>query len=397
MLSSFFLFFSFFSYLTIFPFPTDVQPYALFIAIIITILNVNVRFTFQVKIIFFVMLYSIVVFLFSEFNINSFRSLLNYVSFFFIVNASYITLKNNGFRKIYYFALLTWLIVGVIQTYINSEFLSFLLPRNTYTILSDTSGRGVTSLAPEPTMYAHICICFWIIYMINFFESEKIYVNILVLTAIFYQIFFLSKSSTVIILLLVGFCIYIVYTLFYYRQFKVIFLAISLIFTILYSYYNYYLVDSDNRISFLLATVLEDPTIIFKLDQSVSDHFVHSFLPYYHLITSFGMPGRFDTFENYVETIYSIPSFDGITKTFIPLTHIRITSGFGSNIYELGVVGLLIPLSMFYSFKNLLKINKSLIYPFIVFMLGFIPSFHITVPIVGFIIGNAIYKNSLLS
>lgn len=105
-------------------------------------------------------------------NINGIRILSNYFSLFIISFATYLVLTD--LRRIPYnlfvYIVYIWGIVGLIQLFYPT-FLSFLTLRGAYG--GPTYGRGVSSLAVEPTFYGMICVFLMMINYINFRNMPK--------------------------------------------------------------------------------------------------------------------------------------------------------------------------------------------------------------------------------
>lgn len=89
-------------------------------------------------------------------------------------------------------ATVVYLVVAIIQTVINKQAFAFLLFD-----LRTNAVRGVTSLAPEPTFYATVCLFLILIFLLLKYKNYKIYIAILL-----FEIIFLSKSTMIILFLI---------------------------------------------------------------------------------------------------------------------------------------------------------------------------------------------------
>ena len=113
---------------------------------------------------------------------------------FLIPYVAYTSLKSTGGIPylFFVFAVSFWLLVGSVQLLIDASFLQFILYREQSISDLIESGRGVTSLAPEPTFYGIICVFLAIINQLCF-RNEKYYKWILL--ACLFQIFVINTQE----------------------------------------------------------------------------------------------------------------------------------------------------------------------------------------------------------
>ena len=171
---------------------TDMQPFALLMAIILLLLKGKIVIPENNArgLTFCVML--IALFTITSFAINDpfqvLKRLFSYVSIFLIPIAVYncITLSKDKVERILKGTILIYLFVGLIQKYLYPGFMTQLMSyyRNPF-------GRGVCSLTCEPSFYGYMMFFFFL--MATKFEKNK-YIYLLLCL---FQVVFLSQSVTV--------------------------------------------------------------------------------------------------------------------------------------------------------------------------------------------------------
>lgn len=382
-----FLFFCFFPYLKIIPIPTDSQPYALAIGIFI-ISAVGFRYLKkELYYLLIVALFSIAFSFVENFSFNTVRSVINYVSLFVVSAATYMTLSRMGNIPygLYKFVIVVWLSVGLIQQFIYPGFGAFLISRMSEGVVK--TGRGVTSLAPEPTFYAIICSLLAIVNFLNF-QREKHYK--LIMLVLFFQIFILSRSSTMI-LLVVGafFCYKLIQIISRKPKFIFTLAAIIIVMYISLPFIAEYF--SNYRIGKLLGELVENPRLFIVVDESVNERFIHAFFPGYAFFTDFGMPHFYGNFSRYMNEIY----FSGQFNDYIPYyksEYTRIMSGIGSAFFELGVIALLIVVVIVNCTRKISRYNHQCLFWSILFVFILINAMPLSNALIGLVFGNFIYR-----
>lgn len=382
---------SFFPFIQIIPLGTDSQPYALMVSMIIFPFYFNRKINLSLFLLFVIAVFSIAVLFFSKIDFGSIRSLINYVSLFII---SYVTYKcfkfTNGLNyKIFKNVVYTWFAIGTIQTFVYSNFLSFLLPRGSSEATIE-SGRGVVCLAPEPTFYGIVCVLFIMIGYLNFRDYKgikKIYTLLLI------QIFIYARSSLVILMIFACLLIYAFASFMAKKKnkFKIIF-TVSLFLFILISVINNYSEQiSGIRIGKILTLMLENPDKLVLIDDSINERFVHLFFPLYGFIENWGLPHGYSQYADFMATCYNNPDLNYLVTDYtLKNKIIRIMSGWGSILFELGAVGLLL---LYVIIKNLkIVIEGKMRYVIILGFIGLLANaVSFATALLPFIIGNIIY------
>ncbi len=361
---------------------TDSQPCAFGVAILLHLFYTNRRCP-DLFLLLIVLIFSFLILCFSPLDFNSLRSIFNYLSLFVVCSATYLVLKNKELSwHLFKCVVYIYFFVGLIQMFFIPDFLSFLVPRGSAFL----SGRGVSCLTPEPTFYAMICTCLMVISFLNFREHKGFYkINILLLV----QIVCFARSATVIFIMLVSFLLYIIFS----RGLKTI-AAICFIGCLLYWGIKVLQpVLASYRAGHLFYSLLENPAEFLMIDESVNERFIHAFFPIYGFCENFGLPYGFGSFNAYMRDIYNRGDFSTYLL-FYRDDYVRIMSGLGSAIFELGIVGCLIPWVLIKNMWKIIKEDKRFMFYGFLFFLILLNAMPLSNAIIGFVFGNIIYLGS---
>ena len=382
-----YLFFIFFPFLSIFRFPTDSQPNGLFFSLIILLTTKKIlKFNYLYLNIFFTFIISFFIFLISSYNIANLLNFSIYISILIIPYTVFFTLKKINGLPYNFFKLVVyiWGIVGLIQNYVYKNFLTFLIMRSSGTSIY---GRGVGSFAPEPTYYGTVCLFFLIIYLLNF----KFKKNYFLLFFIIFQIFILSKSSTVIFILFLSSLLYI---LFLFFKFKILnsfaLLALFTFFMLQFKLFDFFW--ENTRFYKILNVLIENPEIILK-DESISERINHAYFPILSVIENNGIPHLFGTFNNYINLKISSGNHSILLHKEINTDHYKkIMNAYGSIIFDLGIFSTFLFYTIFKLFKSILFTNL-IIFIFLLFNFSLFTAISFNNSLILFIIGNLFYLN----
>ena len=386
--------FSLFPYIQILPLGTDSQPNALLIGLFLFPFCCKWKMNFNLAITFLFMIVAFFLLFISPLDFNSIRSLMNYMTLFVVSYVSFYALKKiNGlpyglYKKIVY----VWFIVGTIQLFVYPDFLSFLIPRGNSEATME-SGRGIVCLTPEPTFYGITCLILVLLAYLNFRNKPGIKIIYWIL---FLQIFIYSRSSLVIFLLIATFGIYLLSSIFRNDKNKIKRIAILSIFAILFFLIINWSKDyiTSSRFGKLFFILLENPETFILLDASVNERFIHVFFPIYGFIKDFGMPHGFGSYPNFMVECFQAPEFQHLFTDYVLQrgAPTRIMSGWGSLLYELGIIGVFLVYVLYINISTLLSGQKKLIVFLLMcgILLNAIPFSN---PLIPFFIGNLIYLN----
>jgi hypothetical protein len=385
----------FFPFLNILQLPIDSQPNSLIISFVIIFLNYKLiinKFPYKLTILFLILFIATLLLLFSKFSFETFSSYISYLSLCIVPLAAYISLKRlnglsfNLFRNI----ILIWAFVAIIQILVNPEFLSFLQYRSSG---SAQMGRGVNSLAPEPTYYGTVITLFIIIYFLNHFYENKSKLWIILL---FIQLLIFSISTTIIAVFFISIFLYFLLDLLKFN-FNIKFL-ITLILTILFFgilFYLYYDIVSETRLYKILEIVISNPDLVL-LDESINERFNHAFFPIVNLFDNNLLPMGFGQFQTYIINKMSSPDYTMFFEN-INLEHYnKIMSGYGAAFFELGIFGILIPYFLYILFKKLFNM-KITFFIFILLNMVLFTSISLNNALILFVFGNVMYLSIEIS
>lgn len=380
-----FLLFSFFPFITFFKTPFDLQPFSLVFAIILVFLcrekpNLYIFYFILISIFAFLLLIN------SSFNLNSIRSFANYISLFFITYASYLVFHKisvKQIKKILIMSFSIWIIVGIIQTSMDSSFLNSLLSSARG---SGFQGRGVLGLAPEPTMYGIVLLFFGMIGFVLFDDKIK-YMFILISLL---SIIFLSKSSLVLFLLIL--CISVFFLIYLLFCKPILFIFFILLVVPIYIFILIILDNIESQIRFLiiLEKLLNDPIHILE-DGSLNDRYLNIYFSIKGLIDGWFLPNGYGYWGEYF--LNSLQDYKGYVSNYVSFGS-KPLSGFGSVLFEMGIIGV----AMLFMISKIIveyfnKYEKKGLWLFLIIlnllMLNAVP---IALPFLGFLLGYFIYK-----
>ncbi len=378
----------FFPFLNFFRIPTDSQPNSLLLSLVIISINFKaIRQHFPAILLLFVFIIFIALSLLfaSNLSVNSIISFIGYISLFLIPLATYISLLKIGGlpRELLFNSLIIWGIVAIIQRFVNPEFMSFILFRSSGAGLM---GRGVNSLAPEPTYYGTVLVLFLIIYFLNFsWTNIKLHIIFIV-----FQLIFLSLSSTIFAVLFISYFLFVLFQMVKIKLDRsILFIIISIIciVNILFLMFNDYILET--RIYKITEVLLTSPEIIL-MDESINERFNHAFFPLVSLFDNYGLPMGFDNFQQYILTKVVDDKYSIFFENIEMDHYKKIMSAYGSIFFELGAIGLIIPYFLYSIFKPILSFK---IYLFSFFLLNLLlfTSISLNNSLVLFVFGNVLF------
>ena len=387
ILSLLLILFSCFPYISVLPIPTDTQPYALICGMLIFFSYKKRFWNRQFHQLLIVCIIAFCLCLFSGLTFSALRSFLSYFSLFVLTYASYCALVlNKGLSlSLYKIVVYVWFIVGTIQVFIYSDFLTFLLPRGSSEALLD-SGRGVLGLAPEPTHYGLTCLLLMLLGYINWkwdIRVKKMYILLLV------QIFVYSISSMTIFIIALTLLSYYVYGLFHSRNFLLTFSIITILLIIAFVVVNHYLEQVQTyRVGKLVALLIDNPSLFLVLDESVNERFLHIYIPFKGFFDNYFLPHGFDSFELYFDQFLRNDDSGIISSYMYSKDSVeKIQSAWGAAFFELGIFALLI-VNVFRTIVSSLYKKQERFVIMTALSLVFLNAFPFSTPLTSLILGN---------
>ncbi|WP_067177447.1 hypothetical protein [Sulfurospirillum sp. UCH001] len=370
--------FSFFPYITLYSFGSDIQPWSIVSITLMSLLLFynKIRFYNIFVFLFLPFLYSLFLLIVSMDYSSGVRSTLGYLTIGlvpFIFNR--ILIKHYElFVKFLKLTTIVYLIVGLIQILFDEQFMAFLLNRNTTTI-----SRGVVSLSPEPTFYGIICL-----FLILLFISLDIKNKIKYIFLLLFQICFLAQSTMTIFFLL----IFSFYYFLFKMNIKIVGLLCLSMFVTLIFIDNIDFVPQNIRLFQLISAFLNDPSNIVIFDASINERVSAIYFSIKGFIDNNFLPNGFGIYSQYLN--HELPKQNIFWWTS---ESNRIMSFYGSILFEMGFIGFTIPfvytIIIFRAYKN--QIGSGLLYFFFIntILVSAIP---LSFPFVGIYMATLLHK-----
>jgi hypothetical protein len=179
----------------------------------------------------------------------------------------------------------------------------------------------------------------------------------LILLLLLFQIFFLAQSGVTILLLL----FLPAYWFFFFPRPSAI-LGVLCFLALAALAFVYMLPQVQGlRVAYLAANLLAHPLDLSRIDVSVNARIGHILFSILGFLDNHGIPGGFDHFNTYV-------GFKASKVNFVWLgglsPHMKIISGYGAGLFELGIFGLAIPLAGLIACLNFFRpeLRKGLVF-----------------------------------
>lgn len=318
---------------------SDTQPFALlfsiFIIFVLSVMTKRILLTKELFVLMLMFLYTCFMFMLSPEKTNAIRSLAGYATLFFVTYASYNTSKNIK-TKWFNLAVYIWFSVAVVQLTVDKYFGDFLLPR-----MSTSESRGVTSLAVEPSYFAIVCVFLLLLNdLLKSLGKQKKLKHITIMSLLIFQIIItFSGMGFIFLLIYMGgkFISILAKEGIWKHKGKLVMICIAIVATFL----SFRTIDSlqQSRAGAILAAAIIDPKVVLIEDASIADRLSHAILPLYSIVYSSGIGLGMGTWTNYLPQLQSYAGgyVEVIAQYASPG---RIMSGWGTAIYELGILGL---------------------------------------------------------
>ena len=318
----------------------DSQPWPLLFGSIFLLTSFKNTFYQKDIFIFLLPLIAMIVWLLFSINILDFvalRALVNYSTISICLFAFLIFFRKYEFPMGLFIGInIIYLVVGVIQLYNPDIVSSIVISRG----LGET-GRGVTSLAPEPTFFGIFLFFISFIYLVQSEFKPSYKICILIFLNII-AIILLSKSSTVLLFILLSIPVILV------TRLSLIALIVTILLSVLSAYVFYYFLE-DTRIMFLLELFAEQGiTKLIFIDASVNDRVANVIYPIHGFYLNNFLPSGFHSFTQthaYLNDYYLGFFNYGSGST-------SILSYLGAFLYELGFMGLFFLMWIFIRMQN---------------------------------------------
>ena len=356
------------------PIASDTQPNALLIAVLVFLVGRRVPLPLPVWALLVLLTGASLLFLAEGGTINGMRSLLGYTTVFAVACAT-LVLAANDIRlsdKTLDRAVYIWTFVGAIQLFLWHPFMTFLV-----TASRTTEGRGVTSLSNEPSLYATTMVFFVILYFMRRREQSWPVFLCIIQIVLFAQ----SALGVLFVIMMLG-----LYALLRLSAPGAVIAVLALLAALFALVMNGGDLLAGTRIGSLLILLKDNPMRVLQVDQSVSTRFGGVFYSIKGAIDNAFVPRGFDVWReySYIQNMTYKSTFGESTQVD------RIMSGYGSALFEMGWVGLTIPLLITVgTVKSMWRESKAraVSFLFVVHLLLLTPV-PLTFPLVGMLIGN---------
>ena len=371
---------AFFPYVELVPLGTDTQPYALIIAAVLTGASVHKRVRRELVVLFFPFGVSLLMLITDGATYTGLRSVSNYASIAVIPYAVSLGMRADRdlFATMLRVAVYGWLAAACLQIAFGPDVLVPLLPS-----VRTSGARGVTSLAPEPTHYGMQCLFMLLLVVMEFRGARRVWLAALLIAQVL--LFARSAMAGLFLVILVG-----LYLLTYINSpRRILFIALLIGGTlgglIVVARTGLFQLQS-SRLFSLGTAVLRHPTYLFLVDASGNQRFSNILFSVYGFLQSGMVPHGFGTFADYVSTV--APRFQEIIAH--PGGEDRIMSGYGAALFELGVVGAVIPAAITVAMWRFYRAEPAQFILYVVMLhLMLLTAIPLANPIIGVIIGYA--------
>ncbi len=382
-----FFFFCFFPYIDIIRIGTDTQPNALIVSIILLIAMRNKKL--NLPIIFFWLLFFISILFVPSSNLSSFetaKNVLNYLSVPLLCFAAYNMYLKSSFEmsfKVFFLIIMTYFIVGFVQMYYDPDFMTFLLNQGARGVM--LGGRGVVSLCPEPAFYGSLCLFFCVFSLVQY----PLKYNLVSLPILIFQLIFFSQSATSILVLIIAAMIFMALQIGRLRLKYV--LAAGLILLSANVVYQK-MEDSlaNNRASVLITEIRKNPLLLAQLDVSAGVRITSSISPFLAAKHNAFLPMGMGNYKSFISKLYRSGEYPKLLSKYIVYEIGRLGGGINMVLFHLGFLGLLFPIAIYLSFKELFYKNKVL-FGFIIFVVLLFTQIQLMQSMIGLILATVLY------
>lgn len=330
----------------------DSQPHFIILAFLSYIFfSINgLVFRKAIDLIIFLMIILLTLVVFdNNFDFIFFRAVASYSAFIMTLVVSIIYFQKFGIPiKTIVVANLIYILVALIQIFFGGYSTNFLIfPNN---IIDPSTAGGAWSLTPEHTYFGIVLFFFsWILLVIYDYKPPKL-ISFLVLINIL-SIFVLAKSSMVIVFLVVSAFVCLLRNI---KQkmnpIQILFIPILLSITV----FVFLQLFPGSRFASLLLIGSDGLGLFGKLlaivhfDASINDRVLNVVFPYYGILFNYGIPGGLHSF--YELSLELVEHFDGYFWSGLGSN--KILSFIGAFIYELGVIGVIFILYIYWFLKD---------------------------------------------
>ena len=384
-------FFSLFPYLNFLGLGTDTQPNALIIAAIVLFTVRKKRITSAIVVLWTQVLFASLLFFMNSLELFIFvKTFMNYLSPPMLGTAFYVAFSQLHYRlsfKFFLAAILFYAFVGIVQLYWYPDFMLFIVNESRGLLFG---GRGVLSLCPEPSFYGSMSIFFIIFSLLAYTKKQ----NLFVIPFQLVQILLLSKSSTAIAILGFALIIFSVIQIIKLRIRYIIVASLALAIAIPVVTQQLEKLE-ESRMGKVAQHFIDDPLKITQVDGSVGIRFAGTVAPFINMRYNNFMPMGLGRFEIFQADLYGKGRCRSFLNRAIIHHETRISGGINMALFQLGFLGLFLPIGIFLAFKKSMGTDTGL-FAYILFTTILFTQIQMMHAMIGLIIGFAIFHGNQL-
>lgn len=274
---------------------------------------------------------------------QEYKYLYTYVSLPIVFVSSFVAINSEKkfLATIFEYASIAWLFVALIQYFYDPNFaIKYvgLLGERGSDIVS--SGRGVLSLAPEPTHYGfHMLFMAAAILLLG----GRIFFSYLCV----FQMIFLSLSSSAILVLVLAFLLSLLFS----RRIKKSYIVATFSFALLAC--SLILFADDTRVFAILSSILRDPSQALAVDASVNYRLGGLFSSFDYIVESLFYPHGL----SHEQWLFTSKEITNNNRWLLGLSEAGVPSGVGVLLYQGGFL-IVAPLFFIWSIFFTLKFDS---------------------------------------
>lgn len=334
--------FVFFPYWSFVHLGMDIQPNALLLSLLVWLATLHVRMPPAMLLLALPAAFAPLLLLTAPVSFSAFRSAGNYIALWFIAFATFITLRSRDWLSPAVLKLVVgiWFAVGLAQVLFDPYFLVAIVNPGAR---AGVAGRGVVSLSTEPAHYGEHCAILFLLIQhratrgwLSRSDAKLLQVMLAV------QVIFFARSALAVLLLAAVVAAGIVMR---HRAAPLRLLVVlsgmvgATVAAVAFATTT--LGIELGRLWDVALALGSDPLVFFRLDGSANDRLLSVVGPFWAAMRSGFVPYGFYAWDGFVAQVVG-PSSD----FFWVLDGGRIMSGYGAAVFELGFMGLVIPVAI---------------------------------------------------
>jgi len=378
----------FFPYLDFLSIGTDTQPNALFLASLFLLGTKDKNINLPLVLLWLVFVASLFLIINNELGTFVYiKNTLNYLSLPVLATAIYVCLDKYDFQvpfRLFLGVLFIYLFFGLMQMYVNVGFGEALLNETRGVLLH---GRGVVSLTTEPAFYGSTCLFFMAFSVLSYSKKQ----NLLVFPLLLAQMFFLSKSATALAIFFLALIVFVVIQLLRFRLNYLIVASISLL--VMGPMINRQLESfGESRMGKLVSDFKENPELITQLDESVGVRLTGAIAPFLLAKERNMIPMGLGHYKPFLQDLYRSGKYRGLLNPTIVNDKDKLGGSLNMVLFQLGFIGLLMPLAMFLCFWRRLG-DDAFLFSLVLFFCMLFTQLQLMHSMIGFLLGFVLYRS----